>query len=130
MSQSDTREREFLTRGQQKALTAMLRSTSIAEAAEEAGLARRTIYRYLHAEEFRVELRRLQDEVLAGTTAALVGLSEVAVDTLYEVMSDEFASDSVRVRAALGWLKHARDVVELQELAERVRRLEEQADER
>ena len=123
MTHSDTSE---LTRGQQRALRAMLRSTSIVEAAEEAGLGRKTIYRYLREETFRLELRRAQDEVLAGTTAALVGLSEVAVETLHSVMTDEFASDSVRVRAALGWLSHQREMLEIMSLSERVRRLEEE----
>jgi predicted transcriptional regulator len=108
----------------------MLRSTSIVEAAEEAGLGRRTIYRYLREETFRLELRKAQDEVLAGTTAALVGLSEVAVETLHGVMTDDFASDSVRVRAALGWLSHQREMLELMSLSERVRRLEEVTRER
>lgn len=125
MTHSDTQQPD-LTRGQQKAIPAMLRSTSVKEAAEEAGLARRTIYRYLEDKRFRAELRRRQDEVLAHTTAALVGLAEDAVEVLRGVMDDEFASDSVRVRAALGLLKHTRDVVELQELAERVRTMEEE----
>jgi hypothetical protein len=103
----------------------MLSSTSVVEAAEEAGLARRTIYRYLEEETFRVELRRRQDEALSGVTAALVGKAEDAVEVLHEVMIDQFASDSVRVRAALGWLRFVRDAVELEALSDRVRRLEE-----
>ena len=123
MSQNDTRER--LSAGQRRAITAMLSSTSVVEAAEEAGLHRRTIYRYLEAETFRLELRRRQDEALSGVTASLVGMAEDAVEVLHEVMTDNYANKSVRVRAALGWLRFVRDAVELEALTERVRRLEE-----
>jgi hypothetical protein len=104
----------------------MLRSTSVVEAAEEAELTRQTIHRYLKDEAFRAELRRLQDEILARTTAALVGLAEEAVGVLRDVMHDEFASDSVRVRAAHYALKYELDMLELMSLSERVRRLEEE----
>lgn len=120
MSQSDT-----LTRGQQKALRAMLCSTSIVEVAERAGVSRRTVYRYLQCEAFRSELRRRQDEVLSGVTGHLVGLAEVAVSTLFELMTDKKQSGATRVRAAIGWLRFVRETVELNELAARVRRLEE-----
>ena len=94
-------------------------------AAKRCGLTERTLYNYLADEAFRTELHRRQDQVIAATTAALVGLSGAAVATLQEVLTDPDASQATKVRAALGWLKHTRDVVELDALTERVAALEE-----
>lgn len=113
-----------LTTSQRKAIEALLSSPSIRRAALTAHLGERTLYRYLSNDQFRAELRRRQDAVLSQVTSALVGLSGEAVEALHDVLNDAEASDSVRVRAALGWLKEKRETVELQDLVERVSALE------
>jgi len=100
-------------------------TTSVKDAASEAELSERTVYRYLSEREFRAALRRRQDEVLSSVTAALVGAAEEAVETLRAVMLDESESGSVRVRAARELLRAMRRSVELEALADRVRLLEE-----
>lgn len=114
-----------LNTNQRKALAALLAEPTVTAAAARAGLAERTLYYYLSDETFKRELRQRQDAILASVTSALVGLSGEAVQVLRAVLSDPKATASVKVRAALGWLKHTRDSVELDVLADRVAALEE-----
>jgi len=114
-----------LNTNQRKALVALLAEPTVKAAAESCGLAERTLYLYLTDETFRAELRARQDAILASVTAALVGLSGEAVRVLREVLDDPKATASVKVRAALGWLRHTRDAVELADLSDRVAALEQ-----
>ncbi len=114
-----------LSTNQRKALIALLAEPTVKAAAKRCGLHERTLYGYLNDPAFKAELRRRQDAILASVTASLVGLSGEAVGVLREVLNDPDVAPSVKVRAALGWLQHARDVVELDSLAKRISRLEE-----
>ncbi len=96
----------------------------MAAAAERCELNERTLYRYLADPTFRAELRQRQDAILGAVTASLVGLSGEAVATLRALLESKTVSDSVKCRAALGWLKHTRAAVELDALADRVAALE------
>jgi aryl carrier-like protein len=109
---------------QRRALEALLAEPSIRAAAEACKLTERTLYRYLSDPAFRAELHARQDEILAATTAALVGLTGDALSELRRIMTGG-DTDSVRVRAIATWLRHTRDAVELDQLAERVAALEE-----
>lgn len=113
-----------LSTNQRRALAALLSQPTVRAAAETAKLSEATLYRYLRQGAFKTELRARQDAILAATTAAMVGLSGGAVTTLQGVLNDPNASASVKVRAALGWLSHTRDVVKLDDLIERVDALE------
>ena len=116
-----------LNTNQRKALAALLATTSVTAAAASCGLAERTLYYYLANETFKAALRARQDAILGSVTASLVGLSGEAVQVLREVLSDPLATHAVKVRAALGWLKHTRDAVILDDLADRVAALEEKS---
>jgi hypothetical protein len=113
-----------LSTNQRRALAALLAEPTIRAAARTASLGERTLYRYLSDPVFKAELSARQTAILAQVTAAMVGLSGRAVETLRDVLDDKEATASVKVRAALGWLQQARQGVELQDLAERVTELE------
>ena len=68
--------------------------------------------------------------MIAAATAALSGLTGTAIETLCTVLTDPNASHAVRVRAALGILQERRRIGELDDLAERVSKLEEVLNER
>jgi len=119
-----------LTTSQRKALDALLRCTTIKGAALAAGLAERTVHRYLQFDHFRAELARRQDATIKATTASLVGLSGDAVEALRDILQSEDTPPAVKVRGALGWLSQMRQSVELADLAERVAALEEASGER
>jgi len=115
-----------LNANQKKALAALLATTSVTAAAERCGLAERTLFGYLANETFKAELRSRQDAILSSVTSALVGLSGEAVATLRDLLESKTATDAVKCRAALGWLRNVRDAVELRDLADRVAALEAQ----
>lgn len=119
-----------LSRNQTKALAALLSHPSVATAAQACGLSERTLFNYLADQDFKAELRRRQGKILAATTAALVGLSSQAVETLLEVMNDPGATPATRRKAAQSWLYQARQAVTLTDLADRVEALEEKLEAR
>jgi hypothetical protein len=114
-----------LNTNQRKALVALLAEPTVKAAAESCGLAERTLFCYLSDETFKAELRARQDAILSSVTSALVGLSGSAVQTLRDLLESKTATDSVKCRAALGWLRHTRDAVELADLSDRVAALEQ-----
>lgn len=115
----------ILSARKRRFVRAMLGAPTVEKAAQAAGIGERTAWRYLSTPAVKVELRRQQDAILAATTASLVGLSGQAVQTLQDVLEDPEASYSVKVRAALGWLAHTRQAIELEALTHRVEVLEE-----
>lgn len=118
-----------LNRNQKLALTALLSEPTVKAAAESCGLAERTLFYYLADETFKAELRQRQGAILGGVTSALVGLSGGAIQTLRDLLESKTATDAVKCRAALGWLRNVRDAVELRDLADRVAALEDKLSE-
>ncbi|MDY6876794.1 MAG: hypothetical protein SWK90_11425 [Chloroflexota bacterium] len=118
-------ENDRLSTNQRKALKALLECSTIRAAAESCGLGEATLYRYLRDDTFKAELRKRQDGIVSSVTAALVGLAGESVKTLRDILDSKTASDSVKVRAALGWLAQMRQSVELADLAARVEALEQ-----
>jgi hypothetical protein len=55
----------------------------------------------------------------------MAGLTGDALRTLQDVMADPDASQATKVRAALGWLQQTQKQIELQDLVDRLDRLEE-----
>ena len=114
-----------LSRNQSKSLAALLAHPTVAAAATACGLTERCLYNYLADPTFKAELHKRQDETISAATAALSGLTGTAIETLRDVLADADASHAVRVRAALGVLEQRRRIGELDDLAERVSKLEE-----
>lgn len=110
--------------GRPRAIDALLCCSTVRAAAAKAGLGERTIYRYLADSDFRAELHRRQDEALSAVTAALAGGMGSAVQALAGVLDDPECPQAVKVRAALGWLREGRAMVETDNLVDRVATLE------
>ena len=112
-------EKTDLTRGQVKALAALVSQPTLTLAAKQARVSERTMYRWLSDNEpFRTEYRRLQREVVSNATYQLMKASNNAVNALTSVMSDPEAPASSRVQAA-------KTVLETEDLEERLSNLEE-----
>lgn len=75
-----------LTQNQKKALNALLNCSTTRGAALLAGLSERTVHRYLHLPHFKAALSERQDEMLAATSAALSGLSQIAIEALTQAL--------------------------------------------
>ena len=119
MTQSAT-----LSRNKQRAIAALLTTSTVRDAARMIGLNEGTIWRYLRDPAFKRELRDLEDRAVAAAVASLSGLSGDAIATLREILDDPDASTTARVRASLGILRERRRIGELDDLAQRVAKLE------
>lgn len=125
MAENGNSERKLST-NQRRAIEALLVEPTVKRAAEKAGLGERTVHRYLADDAFKARLRQHQDEAITAAVAALVGLTGEAIDTLRSLLQDKETPPSVRARAALGILAERRKAAELDDLAQRVARLEEE----
>ena len=71
---------------QRRAITALLKHSTIAAAAEDCQLTERTLYRYLDDETFRVELSRREGIALGLATRRLLTMVDKALDALESVL--------------------------------------------
>jgi len=108
----------------QKALLALLITPSIEGAAQTAELSSKTIRRYLRDQDFAARLKAERQTAFQVAAGALQGLLSQAVQTLADVIGDESAAPSVRVRAANSVLDHARAWYEIDEIERRVDEIE------
>lgn len=113
-----------LSAKQHRALSALLTSKSVAEAAAATGLGERTIYRWLTDPAFRQALSAAEGELIDAATRRLLTLQGTALDTLEAVLGDEDASAGVRIRAAQMVLDHLLKLRELRDIEQRLQALE------
>lgn len=119
-----------LTRKQAAAVSALLTTRSVAEAAAASGVGRRTLYTWLAEDEaFRAALASAEEEALSHVVRRLCGLADKAVEALAGVLDDEKASASARTRAAEVVLSNLLKIRELRNTEERLAEIEERLDE-
>ena len=114
-----------LTPRQMRAIGALLECRSNLEAAARAGIAPKTLYRWLKSPLFVAELQAAENKVIDGSIRRLAGLTGAAVEVLGDIMANPAAKHAVRVQAANVTLARFGDLHEEQELERRLTRLEE-----
>lgn len=85
---------------QTQAITALLDSRSVAEAAEKCGTPTRTIYRWLLEDDFKTALAAAENELLDTAVRRLLNLQQTALTALQVVMVAHDTPPSARVAAA------------------------------
>lgn len=88
-----------LTATHHKAIQALLTTRTNEDAAQEAGISRSTLQRFLRDPLFKLELERQKADSTAQTNARMTEAAAVAVQTLQEVMVNG-KNDIARVQAA------------------------------
>lgn len=106
----------------EKALSALLESASITEAAKKCGLNEKTLRRYLEDAEFQKEFRAARRVVFEQNIVRLQSLHAGAVDTLERNLNCE--NPSVEVRAAQIIIEGNRKDFETLDILERLETLE------
>jgi hypothetical protein len=96
---------EDLTEPQVRVLAALLGGAAPSAAAEQAGVNRGTLYRWLNDPDFCAALNRAKLEHRAQVRGELRGLAATAVKTLRDLLEDTTRASSLRVKIALGVLK-------------------------
>lgn len=117
-------EKEELSRNQEKLLIALLENNTIVKASEQAGITTPTAYKYLDDPVFKKEYRKLKREVFEQATSKIVESVDEAVEVLREVMKDDEEVGATRVQAARTIIANAFKSYEMQEVEERLERIE------
>jgi hypothetical protein len=110
------------TNNHEKALSALLSSASIAEAAIRSALSERTLYRYLEDENFKKEYRSARRNLVENSIGQIQTATGEAVETLRKNLTCE--NPAVEVRAAQIILDTAYKGIELLDVLERLEVLE------
>ncbi|GHV55707.1 hypothetical protein FACS1894216_18670 [Synergistales bacterium] len=91
---------EKRTRKESAFMLALLSSGTIENAARIAGISTATAHRWYGREEFQIEFKRMQGEIVESGLCTLRGSMTEAVDVLRDVMNNENNPAAARVAAA------------------------------
>ena len=112
------------SRKEEAAISALLTESGIAAAAKKAGVGESTLRRWLQDTDFAERCRSARRQVLEQSTARLQSATVDAVNALRAIVSSQDSPPSTRVSAARTILDMAYRAVEVDELSERLHRLE------
>lgn len=104
-------------------IAGLLRGLSNSEAAGEAGISERTVYRRLQDPDFRRQLANASSAVVTQTVSALGAASEEAVRQLLQLVTGA-RSEHARLGAARSILEFSAQLRESEELEQRISALE------
>lgn len=113
-----------LSSGQQRAIVALLSERTVAEAAEQARVGERTIWRWLADPAFKAALVTAEGEMIDVATRRLLALQAGAIEMVERIMLDEAAGAHVRLRAAQALIDYLLKLRELRNIEARLARLE------
>ena len=108
----------------ERAVTALIAQPTIKGAAEECGIAEKTLHAWLKEPDFASKVRAAQTEITRATMGRVLSTVGTAIDTLVEVMTDGEGSPGPRVTAAKALLEHSLKVYELEGIQQRLDALE------
>jgi transposase len=111
-----------LSRKQEKVLIDLLNGLTITDASKANGISETTVYKWLNADAFKTEYRRLRREAVESSVAKLQTATNEAVETLRRNLNCE--SPSVEIRSAQIILDNAIKSIEMIDISERLDRLE------
>jgi phage terminase small subunit len=114
---------------QRRAVEALLATGEVRAAAQEAGISRATLHRWLQEPAFLAAVREAEAKALDELARLLVRLGRTAIGTLAKAMSDPATPAATKVRAADATLARLLQLRELASLEARVVELERLASE-
>lgn len=117
-------ENDTLSARQRRAIGAILSTSTLAGAATEAHVSRKTLYRWLALPTFQAALQAAQGDALGVVMARLSGLLGKALDVIGAGLDDTNATRQLRAAALI--LGHYAGLAEFIDLASRVAALEAQ----
>jgi len=114
-------------RKQEAAIAALLTHRNQEEAAEAAGISKRTLHRWLQMPAFQAAFREARRAAMSQANARLQQAGSAAVSTLLKVMVDPNAPAAARVRAADCVLARGNEGLQREDLEVRLAALERAA---
>jgi hypothetical protein len=110
---------------QQRAIAALIETGTIKEAAEVAGIGQATIFRWMQDPQFRRSYRQARSRLVELAISQVQKACGEAVLVLQGIMNNEKLSPGPRVNSAKAILDFAMKGAELEDLKERIEKLEE-----
>lgn len=114
-----------MRKDREKALVALLTSDTQAEAAQKAGVSRRTISSYLADPEFNAEYRRRKRSILTEAARQLQRNMKSAISTLDSISKSKDSKDSDRIAASRLILEFSLRYEEITDIMTRMEELED-----
>lgn len=105
---------------------ALLSEPTTIQAYQKANISEKTAYVWLKDTDFQMYFKQLRLDFIKNTTAKLQANTTRAVDTLVNIMENENLSALARVQSARTILEFAYKGVEIEDIQERLDKLEEQ----
>jgi len=115
-------------RKKEEAIAALLAHRNTEEAARAAGIAPKTLLRWLQIPEFQLAFRDAKWAAYSQSIGRLHQMSSAAVTTLGKVMVDPSTPPATKVRAADSILNHTAKAIETENLEARLSELERAAE--
>jgi transposase-like protein len=113
-----------LSRKKEQAIASLLSQPSIGGAAKKVGIGEKTLFRWLQLDEFKRAYKTARRQVIDQTIAQIQSVMSEAVQTLLSVMADSTTPASAKVSAARALLDIGFKVVEIEELENRIEKIE------
>jgi hypothetical protein len=113
-----------LERKQEEVIAALLTQRNMEEAARTAGVAVRTLIRWMKIPEFQKAYREARRAAFSQSIARLQQGTSAAATTLIKLLLDPNTPASVRARVADSIFNHAAKAIEIEDIEARVSALE------
>src|ERR1039457_6788093 len=118
-----------LTPKQEEAILALLTNQGVDNAARAVGIGPRTLYRWMNEPLYDKAYRKAGRAAFGQGTARLQHASGAAVSSILNIMVDQHAAASTKLRAADMVLTHGAKAIEIEDIEARVAELERAAEE-
>lgn len=113
-----------MTAKQTAFLKAMLEQSTITKAADAAGIARETAYRYLKNPAFQSELTKRRGECINDTVRFLQGKLTFCSEVLIKIVEKPETSDQVKINAINAIFQNCKAMTETAEIITRLEQIE------
>jgi DeoR/GlpR family transcriptional regulator of sugar metabolism len=117
-----------MAKNTERALTALLNTSTVRDAATESGLSEETIYRYLRDPEFKNEYRNARRQTVESAISKMQNAASEAVDRLKELQFCE--NPAVAARCAQIIFENSVKGMETLDILERLEVLEQNANQK
>jgi len=115
---------DTLTPKQRRAITALMENRTNTDAAKDANISERQLYRWLNDPVFKAELAKTESQAMEMASRRLAYGTKYALEVILYTMGNKHASDGLRLSAAKAWMDYFLKTRENADLSARVTALE------
>ncbi len=117
-------QNEGLTAKQERAIAALLAHPTVEKAADEVGVTRQTLHRWMGEAVFGDAFRKARRETFTHSVSMAQKYAPAALNSLASIMMDKAAPPSARVAASKAVLDFGREALELDDVVQRMEKIE------